>query len=572
MRIFDADVTGSLHVSGSSNFKGGVTVSGSQTITGSLTVDGNAKIGDQLTDIHTVTGSLNVTGSISGSLTGVLRTDYIDFNTGSTIAGAIGRMTWNDTDGTVDLGLKGGNVTLQVGQEQLVRVVNRTGGDLLESNYHVVRVDGAQGNRLKIALAQANNDDNSAETLGLVTENINNGSEGFVTVGGLVRQINTTGALFGELWNDGDTLYLSPTNAGHPTNIKPEAPNHLVIVGYVVRAHATQGAIFVKVNNGYEIDELHNVKINTGSLSYGDLLMRSGSIWTNSKNLSGSYQLTGSLDISGSQTINGNQIISGSITITQNISVLGTSSFVYVTSSNLNLTGPFIYTNVFEPVERFGGLVVFDSGSNSHLATASLLWDSTNNHWIYQNASGSNYSGGMLLSGPRNTGSLGDELGLTSTRIPKSVGGDHLDNSNIYDDGSKVKIISNTEITGSLKVTGGISGSIDYSYIQNAPSLVSGSSQINITGTTGYSSVSSSIATALNGAWRASDGITSEDISFNETVIIQGGANTNVTFLPGVNTFTINSSHQSVSAASSSNNSGRTYIQDILVDGFGHIT
>ncbi len=572
MRIFDADVTGSLHVSGSSNFKGGVTVSGSQTITGSLTVHGNAKLGDQITDVHTVTGSLNVTGSISGSLSGVLRTDYVDFNTGSTIIGEVGRMTWNDQDGTIDLGLKGGNVTLQVGQEQLVRVVNGTGNVLLETDYQVVRVDGAQGNRLNINLAQADNDDNSAETLGLVTENIGSGEEGFVTVGGLVRKINTTGALQGELWNDGDILYLSPFIAGQITNVKPEAPNHMVIVGYVVRAHANQGAIFVKVNNGYEIDELHNVRINTGSLSYGDLLMRSGSIWTNSKNLSGSYQLTGSLDISGSQTINGNQIISGSITITQNISVLGTSSFVYVTSSNLNLTGPFIYTNIFEPIERFGGLVVFDSGSESHLATASLLWDSLNNHWIYQNASGSMYSGGMLLSGPRNTGSLGDEIGLINTRIPKSVGGDHLDNSNIYDTGTVVKIISNSEITGSLKVTGGISGSIDYSYIQNVPSLVSGSAQINITGTTGYSAVSSSIASALNGSWRASDGINSDSISFDETVTIQGGANTNVTFLPGVNTFTINTSHQSVNATTSSNNSGRTYIQDILVDSFGHIT
>jgi len=386
MRIFDADVTGSLQVSGSSNFKGGVTVSGSQTVTGSLTVHGNAKVGDQITDTHTVTGSLNVTGSISGSLTGVLRTDYIDFNTGSTVVGGIGRMTWNDTDGTVDIGMKGGNVTLQVGQEQLVRVVNKSGVNLLESTYGAVRIFGAQGNRIKVKLAQADSDDNSAETLGLATENIDNNQEGFITANGLVRNINTTGALQGELWNDGDMLYLSPTVAGGITNIKPQAPQHTVIIGYVVRAHANVGSIFVKVDNGYEIDELHNVRIDTGSLSHGDLLMRSGSVWVNTKSLSGSYQLTGSLDISGSQTINGNQIISGSITITQNISVLGTSSFVYVTSSNLNLTGPYIYTNVFEPIERFGGLVVFDSGSNSHLATASLLWDSLNNHWIYQNA------------------------------------------------------------------------------------------------------------------------------------------------------------------------------------------
>jgi hypothetical protein len=172
-------------------------------------------------------------------------------------------MRWNDQDGTADLGLKGGNVTLQVGQEQVTRVVNKTGVNLLEANYQAVRVDGAQGNRLKVALAQANNDANSADTLGLVTETINNNQEGFVTVSGLVRNINTTGSIQTETWLDGDVLYLSGTVAGQITNVKPAAPIHTVIMGYVVRAHATQGQIYVKVDNGYELDELHNVAIVT---------------------------------------------------------------------------------------------------------------------------------------------------------------------------------------------------------------------------------------------------------------------------------------------------------------------
>ena len=116
MRIFDADVTGSLNVSGSSNLKGGLVVSGSQTVTGSLTVHGNAKLGDQLTDTHTLTGSLRVTGSLSGSLTGSLRTDYVDFNTGSTITNAVGRLTWNPDDLTLNLGMDP-DVTQQIGQE-----------------------------------------------------------------------------------------------------------------------------------------------------------------------------------------------------------------------------------------------------------------------------------------------------------------------------------------------------------------------------------------------------------------------------------------------------------------------
>lgn len=171
----------------------------------------------------------------------------------------IAKIRWNDTDGTIEVGLKGGNVTLQIGQEQLARVVNKSGVDLLEANYQAVKVDGAQGNRLAVILAQANNDLNSAETLGIVTETITNNQEGFVTTSGLVRGINTTGSLQSETWADGDTLYLSGTVAGSLTNIKPTAPIHTVIMGYVVRAHATQGQIYVKVDNGYELEELHNV-------------------------------------------------------------------------------------------------------------------------------------------------------------------------------------------------------------------------------------------------------------------------------------------------------------------------
>ena len=171
----------------------------------------------------------------------------------------VGRMQWNSTDGTMDLRLMGNNVTLQIGQEQVARVVNGTGGNLLEANYQAVKIIGAQGQRLQVGLARADNDDNSKDTLGLVTENINNNQEGFITVSGLVNEINTTGSLQGETWTDGDTLYLSGTTFGGITNIKPTAPVHTVILGFVVYAHQNHGKIFVKVDNGYELEELHDV-------------------------------------------------------------------------------------------------------------------------------------------------------------------------------------------------------------------------------------------------------------------------------------------------------------------------
>jgi hypothetical protein len=217
-----------------------------------------------------------------GLLTGNIEFD----NTPTNIPTGAGSMVWNDTDGTVDLKLKGGNVTLQVGQENVLRVVNKTATNinLLEANYQAVRVTGAQGQRLKVDLAQATTDALSAETIGLVTETINNNQEGFITTSGLIRNVNTTGSLQSETWADGDILYLSPTVAGRVTKVKPTAPNHLVIIGYVVSAHATQGSIFVKVDNGYELNELHNVNITSETNNQLLAYTSATDIWEN-KNL-----------------------------------------------------------------------------------------------------------------------------------------------------------------------------------------------------------------------------------------------------------------------------------------------
>jgi hypothetical protein len=246
---------------------------------------------DQFLTPSTFTNSSQLAGKVpyTGATTDVdlgefeLKAGQVEFDQTPTGTAGVAVMRWNDTDGTVDLGLKGGNVTLQIGQEQVLRVVNKTATNinLLEANYQAVRVTGAQGQRLKVDLAQATDDALSAETIGLVTETINNNQEGFITTSGLVRNINTTGSLQSETWADGDVVYLSPTTAGNITNVKPSAPNHLVIIGYVVSAHATQGSIFVKVDNGYELDELHNVKITSPQNKDGLFYNSTTTLWEN---------------------------------------------------------------------------------------------------------------------------------------------------------------------------------------------------------------------------------------------------------------------------------------------------
>jgi len=205
--------------------------------------------------------------------TGGITTDYVQLDTAATPTLAPGMFSWNAQEGTANLRLLGNNVTLYVGQQEYARVVNKTTPlvNLLQSNYQVVKIAGATGQRLSIKLARADSDINSASTLGLVAENINGNQEGFIVTNGLVREIDTTGALQGETWNDGDTLYLSGTTYGQLTNIKPSAPTHTVIIGFVEYAHNNHGKIFVKVDNGYELNELHNVNI-TEPVADGSIL------------------------------------------------------------------------------------------------------------------------------------------------------------------------------------------------------------------------------------------------------------------------------------------------------------
>jgi hypothetical protein len=200
-----------------------------------------------------------------------LISDFVRFNpSSSNIPSAEGVMSWDNTDGTVRLSLKGNTYSVPLGQSVVARVRNSTGTNLLRTNYQVVKVAGAQGQRLAVSLAQANNDANSASTIGLVCENISTNQEGFIINIGQVTSINTTGNLQGETWLDGDVLYLSPTIAGAITNIKPVAPQHTVILGYVEYSHANNGKIYVKIDNGYELEELHDVSaepfINNGLL------------------------------------------------------------------------------------------------------------------------------------------------------------------------------------------------------------------------------------------------------------------------------------------------------------------
>ena len=237
--------------------------------------------------IPVVTGFVPYTGATQDLDMGThnVTADHIALNVSPSGAGfVVGATQWNNTSGSSETLLKGGNVTLKNGVDLIARIVNKVTPNttLTKAAYQAVRVSGATGGRLSVELAQADTDNNSADTIGLVCETITTNQEGFIITMGQLLDINTTGSLQGETWVDGDVLYLSPTTAGRLTNIKPTgATGHIVVIGYVEYSHASQGAIYVKIMNGWELDELHNVYIS--SVANNDALIYEAStqLWKN---------------------------------------------------------------------------------------------------------------------------------------------------------------------------------------------------------------------------------------------------------------------------------------------------
>jgi len=195
--------------------------------------------------------------------------DSITFNTAKDGTVGVGEVEYNDTQGSLIQGLKGGNVTNVIGQQLHQRVNNRTGATLSKGT--AVYLSGSQGNRITVAKALGVTDAFSANTFGIVAEDILNNQSGYVITEGLIKDINTSALV------EDSAVYLSPTVAGGLTSTKPQAPQHTVYIGVCVKSNAGSGELFVKIRNGQELDELHDVRI-TSPVDKASLYY-SGGLW-----------------------------------------------------------------------------------------------------------------------------------------------------------------------------------------------------------------------------------------------------------------------------------------------------
>ena len=173
--------------------------------------------------------------------------DSIKLNGGT---GTSGTTTWNNTEYTYDIVLNP-NVTLQVGQEDLVYCKNNTASVI--ANGRPVMAVGTNGNSGNILVDLHDGTKvNARRIVGIATEDLTANGYGFVTRNGKVRGLNTTGSQYGETWANGDILYVKAT--GNLTNVEPADTALKMPIAFVIHAH-TNGTLYVRTTG---IDENHD--------------------------------------------------------------------------------------------------------------------------------------------------------------------------------------------------------------------------------------------------------------------------------------------------------------------------
>jgi hypothetical protein len=239
--------------------------------------------------------NLFVTAAVTSS---VVSSSYIDLDVlanGDIPSHKAGRIFFGEEDGALEVYNEIADFTLQVGQENIIRVYNDSGVDIL--NGTPVRVSGSQGDRLKIFPATSPNHTSSYDfenhIIGVATHDIGIGTEGYATTQGIVRGVITN------TFSAGDILFLQTGSPSTPSeyyrNTPPPFPYDIIQVGYVARSASPNGFIYVSAK---EPTHFGNISGLSGSVaSTGDLwVYQSNNAWTPTKTLSGSYTISGSIE------------------------------------------------------------------------------------------------------------------------------------------------------------------------------------------------------------------------------------------------------------------------------------
>ena len=235
-----------------------------------------------------------------------------------------------------------------------------------------VYVTGSNGTNMLVGRASNASEATSSKTMGLMESNITTtgGTQtGFVITEGLLQGLNTASA------TAGDPVWLGVNGALIYGLInKPYAPAHLVFIGIVTKISAGNGEIFVKVQNGFELKEIHDVDLITTTPINGHILGFDGTLWVNKTIATwlGFTPVTDARTISTTAPLSGGGDLSANRTLS--ITQATTSTDGYLSSTNWNT-----FNNKFTLPALTSGSVLFSNGTTIAQDNSNLFWDDTNN-------------------------------------------------------------------------------------------------------------------------------------------------------------------------------------------------
>lgn len=473
------------------------------SFTGSFTGDGSGLTG--------VASTLAFSGSTSGNDTVNLKTEALVFSGSNAITSTV-------TNNTVTFGIDTGSAHFIGGARASVTSSNTTGASGITLNYNQTTgnisasllTPSASINGTTVTLGGTHTitaNTTNALTLGngltgtsfngstAVTTNLDTGSVHFVS-GSIVNVLNPKGVFSSsaQVSHDSTTGYSASRHVDHST-VSITAGNGLTGGGDISATRTltldTGSAHFItgSVNNVLNTKGVFSssAQVTATQISgIGAYATTASNSFTGIQNIDNTTQSTtwtdGALVVDGGVGIAKNLNVSGSVNITGLLTVVSMST-QYVTSSQYIIGDNKIILGA-DDVTRFGGMSIYDSGSTN--TTASIYWDSLNHKFIYENLSGSAYNSAMFIAGPVNTGTLGNEVGLTAGRVPVASGDDHID-SRPASSSIRVDFPSRlTHIEAGLQVTGSISSSVGFS--GDGSNLTGIVTNLNVSGSDGGTS------------------------------------------------------------------------------------
>lgn len=324
-----------------------------------------------------------------------------------------------------------------------------------------VYVTGADGTNMIVGLASNASEATSSKTMGLLDATVAINGFANVVTEGLLAGLNTVGA------NAGDPVWLGTGgNLIYGLLNKPYAPAHLVFIGIVTRVNANNGEIFVKVQNGFELNEIHDVDLKTTTPINGHILGFDGTLWVN-KTIAGWLGYT--------PWHPGNDG-SGSGLDADLLDGYHASAFQLALTNPVTGTGTTNYVSKFTSATTLGNSQIFDNGTNVGIGTTTPFGklsvdggdfrfnygnDAANRYlWFNKNNS---YDGGVLWTRDNSTAdwqmsnasSSGDFFmysfgtGTSVLTIKRSNGNVGIGTTSPSE---KLHISGNTLVTGTLEV------------------------------------------------------------------------------------------------------------------------